>query len=464
METRQSNAQLRSLRLQVLLFLALWLFYGCLINSLNLNAFGLQQAVVDAYVSRHHLYLDGATDPRFQVEPAGDAFLFNGHIYPAKQPGGFIMGALIYFPVHALGLNYSNHYLLSAALVTFFTASLIAALSAVFVFKTARLFVNGASLFWPLGAALAYATATTLFAYSGIPWHDTIATGYLAMAFYFVVRLRLSVPPRHERLLTAAAGACLGLTITSSMLPLLMAAVLVGYFVSLRRWRLVIPFVAGLALGLAPLLIYNTVCFGNPVLVPNLAGNYSDTFWRPSFANLIEKTKFYARMITLYVPMFWLGLAGLTLYGSVLRREQVALSVMVIMLFAYLLNIEANGTCQYGPRYLLPAMPFAALGLLGFKSIRTGITRRIFIAVLILVITISVCINFVGAMHGAMLCYFPHFAVMRYLSEMANGQMGSFPLAKWLIIPLAISAGLLAITLRSIWKNQQLDTARIGIG
>jgi hypothetical protein len=109
-------------------------------------------------------------------------------------------------------------------------------------------------------------------------------------------------------------------------------------------------------------------------------------------------------------------------------------------------------------------MPFAALGLLGFKSIRTGITRRIFIAALILVITISVCINFVGAMHGAMLCYFPHFAVMRYLSEMANGQMGSFPLAKSLIIPLAVSAVLLAITLRSIWKNQKLDIARIGIG
>src|ERR1051325_6036797 len=111
MENTRSNAQLRSLRLQILLFLSLWLFYGCLINSLNLNAFGLQQAVVDAYVSRHHLYLEGATDPRFQVEPAGDAFLFNGHIYPAKQPGGFIMGALIYFPVHALGFDFFKIYI-----------------------------------------------------------------------------------------------------------------------------------------------------------------------------------------------------------------------------------------------------------------------------------------------------------------------------------------------------------------
>src|ERR1043166_4511340 len=136
MDTRQSNAQLRSLRLQILLFLSVWLFYGCLINSLNLNAFGLQQAVVDAYVSRHHLYLDGATDPRFLVETAGDAFLFNGHVYPAKQPASFMMGALVYFPVRALGLNYSRNYLLVAALVTFFTASLVAAISAASVFQT----------------------------------------------------------------------------------------------------------------------------------------------------------------------------------------------------------------------------------------------------------------------------------------------------------------------------------------
>src|SRR5919206_3512048 len=139
MTTEASGTKRRRLRVEVLLFLSVWFFYGCLINSRNLDAFGLQQAVVDAYVARHELYLEGATDPRFHVEPAGDAFLFNGHIYPAKQPAGFLMGALVYFPLHALGLNYANHYLLVAALVTFFTASLVAAISASFLFKTARL-------------------------------------------------------------------------------------------------------------------------------------------------------------------------------------------------------------------------------------------------------------------------------------------------------------------------------------
>lgn len=445
MEASQSNKK-TTLKLQLLLFLSLWFFYGCLINSGNLNAFGLQQAVVDAYVARHQLYLDGATDPRFHVEPAGDAFLFNGHIYPGKQPGGFMMGALVYFPLHALGLSYSADYLLVAALVTFFTASLVAALSATFVFKTSLLLVDNSSFVWPMMTALAYATATTMLPYSGIAWHDTIATGYLAIAFYFLVRLRLNSASKHQKLFAMAAGLFLGLTITSSMLPFLMGAVAVGYFISLDRRQLVIPFVAGCTIGLAPLLIYNTICFGNPVLVPNVAGHYSDTFLRPSIANFAAKVKFYARMITLYVPVFWVGLVGLTLYQSRLRREQTVWLLMIVALVAYLLNIEADGTCQYGPRYLLPAMPLASLGLLGFAWIRRGAVRTISISVLILALVVSVGISLTGAMHGAMLCYFPHFAAVRYVSEMWNGQMGEFPLARWLLIPMALSGCLLAIS------------------
>jgi hypothetical protein len=446
MKSGPSRTKRHLLRVEVLLFLSLWFFYGCLINSGNLNAFGLQQAVVDAYVSRHHLYLEGATDPRFRVEPAGDAFLFNGHIYPAKQPAGFLMGALVYFPVRALGLNYSSNYLLVAALVTFFTASLVAAISAAFVFQTARWLIGTPNFGWPMIAALAYAIGTTMLAYSGVPWHDTIATGYLVIALYFLVRLRFAARSPHEKLFSLASGLFLGLTITSSMLPLLMVVVAAGYFLSLRRWELVIHFIAGCALGLAPLLIYNSICFGNPVLVPNIAGNYSDTFFRPSFANFANKAKFYARMLTLYVPMFWLGLAGLCLYGPRLRREQVILSLMIVGLIAYLLNIEADGTCQYGPRYLLPAMPLVSLGLLGFKSIEKGGVRLFAILLLALVVVASAGINLIGAMHGAMLCYFPHFAATRYLSEMVQGQLREFPLAKWLVGPMILSAAALALT------------------
>ena len=54
-------------RLEWLLFLTLWFAYGVAINSGNLNAFGLQQAGVEAYVERHHLYLEGSSVERLRV-------------------------------------------------------------------------------------------------------------------------------------------------------------------------------------------------------------------------------------------------------------------------------------------------------------------------------------------------------------------------------------------------------------
>src|ERR1043165_2399300 len=452
---RHFNAKSSRARLECLLFLTLWFAYGVAINSGNLNAFGLQQAGGAACLARPHLFLEGSRVERLHVQPVIDAFLYRGHIYPAKQPGQFMFGACAYFPLHAAGLSYAENYLLTAALVTFLTASLVTAAASVAVFRLAREFAtdsreltsDSGSLFWPLLAALSYGLATTAFAYSGIAWHDALATGCLTIALYLSVRLRREDSGRKATALAVCAGLLLGLTVTTSMLPFFMALVLALYFVALRRWKLTAAFLFGGMLGLLPLLVYNTICFGNPLLLPNVAGNYSDTFFRLDWTNFKDKLSFYAHMLTLYAPVSWLGLLGLALYPRSLRREQALVCLMLFALIAYLLNIEANGTCQYGPRYLLPAMPLACLGLAGFAYLRASKLRLTAGAAATVCALASFLINLVGAMHGAMLCDFPHSALARYLSEMTNGQMRSYPLAPWLLLPLLVCLALFAHTL-----------------
>ncbi len=439
----------------LLLFLLLWLAYGVLVNSGNLYGFGLQQFGIEAYVERHTLYIEGSPDPRFQVKPEGDCFLYNGHIYPAKQPGQFMLGACVYFPLHALGLSYTEDYLLTAALVTFLTASFVAAVSGVAVFLAAReLSPRGSGLFLPLLSAFSYAFGTTVFAYSGVPWHDELAAGYLAIALYLLIRLARG-SERWPKTTTACAGLMLGLTVTTSMLPFFMAVVAALYFLSLRRWRLLPAFLLGGLAGLAPLLVYNAVCFGNPLLMPNLAGKYSDTFFNPSRQNFLSKLGFYARMLTLYAPVFWAGLVGLALLPRSLRREQLVLLSMLFALAAYVLNIEADGTCQYGPRYMLPAMPLACMGIAGFGFLRGAALRRAAVWGVSACALSSIFINLVGALHGAMLCYFPHFAVGRYLSEMWNGPVRSYPLAPWLSLPLCLCAALFTRALFKHGRSQE---------
>lgn len=439
-----SGARAKLPRLECLLFLTLWLAYGVAVNSGNLDAFGLQQAGVEAYVERGNLYLEGSRVPALQVRPVVDAFLYEGHVYPAKQPGQFMAGALVYFPLRALGLSYAGDYLLTAALVTFLTASLVTAAAAVAVFRTARgLAHEGAGLFWPLLAALSYGLGSTAFAYSGIAWHDSLASGYLAAALCLLFRLARG-GPRRPAALSAAAGALLGLTVTTSMLPFPMAAVAAGYFLAQRRRGLLPFFAAGGLAGLAPLLVYNFICFGNPLLLPNVAGNYGDTFFRPSWENLTAKAVFYARMLTLYAPVFWAGLAGLALFPRRLRREQLLLLAMLAAHAAYVLNIEATGTCQWGPRYMLPATPLACLGLAGFGLLGGAARRRAAALSVSALALASAFVNTVGAAHGAMLCDFPHSAVGMYLAEMWGGRVRAYPLAAWLALPLCASAALLA--------------------
>jgi len=428
---------------QAFLFLSVWFAYGLTINSGNLTAFGLQQAGVEAYVERHHFYLEGSRVEQLKVQPVVDAFLYNGHIYPAKQPGQFMAGAVAYAPLHLLGLSYSNHYLLTAGLVTFLTASLLVAVSALAVFRCVLLLQNSTELFWPILVTVTYAFATTVFPYSGIAWHDSLGTSYLTLSFYLFLETVRAADEQRSRKLRILGGLFLGLTITTTMLPFLMVVVLSMYYLSSQPRRCITLFFVGLLVGLLPLLLYNEICFGNPFLLPNVAGGYRDTFFHFSAENVEQKLRFYAHMLTVYVPVFWAGLVGLALFPRERRREQMGILLLLLASFVYILNIDATGTCQYGPRYLLPAMPFACFGLVGFRFLGSK-WRRTTIPFVVLIALVSFAINFIGALQGSMLCDFPQFAADLYVSQMLNGQIRAYPLAAWLLGPFMICIGFLA--------------------
>ena len=445
-----------SVELSLLLFL--WFAYGIAVNSRNQVAFNLQQAGVEAMVERRQFSVDGSASPYLRMrvyyydgdKPFGDVFLYRGRQYAAKQPGQFMTGAIVYFFLHLFGLNYVNNYLLTSALVSFFTTSLVTAGAAIAVFGIVREFTGGETISWPLASALVYGLGTIAFVYSGIAHHDGLASGYLAIGFYLVVLLaRRRTQGRAAKLAAAGCGLLLGLTITTSMLPFLMVCVTGGYLVSLRRWDLTIAALLGGVAGLAPLLIYNAVSFGNPFLPSYIAGGYPESYLHLDLYNSVQKIRFYASEITLYIPVVWVGILGLAFYPRELRRERLVILGLLIAMSIQILNIDSHGGCHYGPRFLLPAMPYACIGLGGFGYLRAKIPKLLAIVATVSAASISVLVSSVGALYGAMYCETQVYALWPGLALLRGGILKDMPLAVWLAVPLLLSVLLLMYSVRN---------------
>jgi hypothetical protein len=116
---------------------------------------------------------------------------------------------------------------------------------------------------------------------------------------------------------------------------------------------------------------------------------------------------------------------------------------LIALLAVYVINIRSAGDCQFGPRYLLPAMPFACLGIAGYSYLSTRFERRLAGGAVIFVGAISFFVNLVGALRGAMNCPDGRNAFWRQFAALERGEVPSYPLAPWLLPPLIFCAMLL---------------------
>src|SRR5262245_18232988 len=164
-----------------------------------------------------------------------------------------MVGAMAYSFLRLAGLSYAQDRLLAAALVTFFTSSLLTALASVAVYRLAQALDEGRSKAWAIATALAFGFGTTAFAYAGISHHDSLASAYLFIAFYLI--FSLFYDPASNRIKVTKSllgGFFLAFTLTTSMSHFFIAVIVGIYFLSGRQWKLLIPFALGGFAGVAP--------------------------------------------------------------------------------------------------------------------------------------------------------------------------------------------------------------------
>jgi hypothetical protein len=433
----------------LVLFFSLWLIYGAFINSKNIVDYG--QATVEAIVDQHRFYVED-----LPVWTRGDDFDYQDHKVSNKQPGQAFICSVAYAQLRLLGISYGREKIVAGALVIFLTASFLTALAAAALFLLARDLDEKKRIIWPLAAALSWALGTTAFAYSGIAHHDAIATDFLIIAFFLLHRIRnADLTEKAQKSVGFLAGLLLGLTLTTSMLHFFMVSVFGIYFLTLCRWKVLLPLLIGGFLGVLPMLVYNTFLFGNPFLPPAMAqlkftGDDGEVMFFLNSENFFEKLHVYYVQISEYLPVLWFGIAGLLFLPRKFRREQLFVAAAILALAIYVTNIQGLGTCAYGPRYLLPIMPFCALGIVGLGNLPTKVFRVVVFLALASVAAISTQINVVGAMMGAMFCNFAGYGYNDHVLNIQRGNLPQYPLLPYMVALLVAlwAAGAFLVILR----------------
>lgn len=264
--------------------------------------------------------------------------------------------------------------------------SILGACTALLLVLSARRLGVGRAAAWGCGMSYGLATFAWPQARSGLS--DVQATFFLMLAFHGIVRARarlahLQAPPAGERIVL---GACLAAAVATRvavlppalvLLAVALASVHAGRRTLVSGLWIALPF----ALGLAWLAAWNRARFGSA-----LETGYGHGL---SFAGFFAADPLHGAWSLLVSPgrgLLWMapGLALLPLAFERERRDafwwRTSLAVALAVLVPAACLRGWHGAWTYGPRYLLPLLPCAWIGV-GFalesRRGRTSVGRAL---------------------------------------------------------------------------------------
>jgi hypothetical protein len=310
----------------------------------------------------------------------GDLAFRDGHYYCDKAPGLSFAAAPVYaavLPLAGEGRLRGRFVSMAAWLATIVTVAVPSAIAAALVSVAAR--ALGASPGWSAAVALAYALGTLAFPYATLFYGHQLAAALLFAAFVLLLRApEGAVSPRR----LAGVGLLLGAAVTVEYPSLLGGGLLIAYAaVRVRRWPRLLWIAAGAALPLAALGTYHAAAFGSPLTLPYAFSTDSPRHQTALFGFGLPSPRtacalLFSRYRGLFVSAPWLLLAvpgAVRLWRT--RRHRAETLVITVLPLAYLaLNAGLNdwhGGAAAGPRHLVPALPFLALGAAGLLAGRT---------------------------------------------------------------------------------------------
>ncbi|GEM_PF-558814 len=345
------------------------------------------------------------------VGATGDVAFDKGRFHPNKAPGTSFLAVpayfLIYWVERMAGVNPDSWWALTlnAWLTSVLSVGLLSAAGVVVFYRLALLWSNRpmASLL----AALGFAFGTMYFSYATSLYEHNIIAVLLLAAVYFIHKAKVELPEvdavtgetisREWRWLLFA-GLCAGYAAIINYIIAVVVMMFGAYASAVARKRgNLVWFGAGLLGPLTLICVYNVICFDTPFTTNYRHQNplfqsdaFMDVFLLPNVGILTAVLVSPFRGLFFSAPVLLLGIFGLVrMFKSERLRAEAWLCVGVLGFF-FLFMMCYNGWFggwAAGPRYLVPALPFIALPMVGafvrFPKISTAVAA------------VSIAINFV---------------------------------------------------------------------
>ena len=301
----------------------------------------------------------------------GDWSFYNGHYYSNKAPGTTLLGVIVYYPLYIIE-KYVINIDIESEHVTLFNCWVLNLLISILPLAFASICLFRLIFFLKNDQRLACLLTvscflgTLLFPYSQALWGSTTAAAFNIIGLYYFTQ--------SSRFSKDKAGLSLGLAVLFEYSSALIVIACTLALLFRKRGSQTLIFIRGGMLPLCLYFFYHGICFSNPFMPATSYNNpifiddslTGGQFGLPSIYVAIQLLFSGRCGLLAYSPIFiFLPWGFFTWYKSQKERMLLFVSLISCGLF-FLMNSAFNGWHGgqvMGPRYLIPIIPFAILGL-----------------------------------------------------------------------------------------------------